>query len=108
MAGYSKRPLSGKLRLKPGMRVHFSRMPATVRAELEPLPEGATELAKLTAKTAGTLDFVHHFAEQSGDLARDYPALKAALAKNGMLWVSWRKGRNNTDLTDNNVRDLGL
>jgi len=104
MAGYSKTPLTQKLGLKPGMSVYFRNMPATVFEELSPLPEKITVAESLPSD----VDFIHFFAESVADLAKNFPALKKSLAKSGLLWVSWRKGRRNTDLTENDVRALAL
>jgi len=104
MAGYSKTPLVGKLGLKPGMRILFMHMPAAVRKVIGLLPEGVVEAKEL----AGELEYVHFFAEDCADLRAHFAVLKAALAKDGMLWVSWRKNRNGTDLTENFVREVAL
>jgi hypothetical protein len=104
MAGYSKTPLVVKLGLKAGMQAVFLRMPAEVRGVLDPLPEGVLVGKRLT----GELDYVHFFAEDCADLREHFAALKAALAKDGMLWVSWRKNKNGTDLTENFVREMAL
>jgi len=104
MAGYSKTPLIQKLGLKPGMRASWMRVPQSVMELLQPLPTDLT-LLKTPAKE---MDYVHFFAESIADLEKNFPSLKQSLAKTGTLWISWRKGKNNTDLTDNDVRRIAL
>jgi hypothetical protein len=105
-AGYSSRPLAAKLGLKPGMRVHLCDPPASYLAALEPaLAQTEIFLALMDA-----LDFIHLFANDRATVATRMPALVAALAPAGMLWVSWpkRAAKVPTDLTETIVRDLGL
>jgi hypothetical protein len=104
MAGYSKTPLIQKLGIKPGMRVALLHMPDSVLRELGPLPVGITMLKEPAAES----DYIHLFAEKESDLRETMPRLKEALNKNGLLWISWRKGRVNTDLSENVVRELAL
>jgi hypothetical protein len=103
VAGYSKTPLPKKLGLKPGMRGTFQGIPVEIYETLQPLPEGF-----ITLKAGKDLDYIHYFAESVADLEKAFGALKKSLAKDGMLWISWRKGKVNTDLTENDVRRIGL
>ena len=103
-AGYSGTPLIKKLGIKPGMRVALLRMPAGVARQLTPWPEGATKCTAL----APELHYVHYFAESVADLRQTMPELKSALRKDGMLWISWRKGLVDTDLGENMVREIAL
>lgn len=103
MAGYSKTPLIGKLGLKPGMKVAFVAMPAEVRDAIA-LPN---EVAVL--KRPGTeMDYVHYFAESEAKLTEVFPALKQSLSRHGMLWISWRKGKKGTEITEDIVRKVAL
>jgi len=104
VAGYSKTPLPQKLGLKPGMRAAFRQMPASVLKLLEPLPEGLER----KKSGGGDLNYIHFFADSVADLEKQFPTLKKSLAKDGMLWISWRKGKVNTDLTENDVRRIAL
>ena len=104
MAGYSGKTLAQKLGLKPHMRVVFLRMPGSVGESLQPLPADLVVLKAL----AKEMDYVHYFADQTADLEGMMAKLKEALAKDGSLWISWRKGRKGTDLTENAVRLLAL
>ena len=105
MAGYSGKSLGQKLGLKAGMRMVFLGMPAEVRAALDPLPEGVVVLQALR-KEAGGMDYVHYFAQTAVELEKTMGALKGALKKDGMLWVSWRKGMK--AFTENDVRRVAL
>ena len=63
------------------------------------------------ASTArGTFDFIQIFADKQAELGRRLPALKTAIAKDGMLWLCWPKKASGvaTDLSDGAVRQLGL
>ena len=59
---------------------------------------------------SGTFDFIHFFMMERGEYERCFPDLKAALALDGTLWVSWPKktAKMPTDLDGNIVREVGL
>lgn len=58
----------------------------------------------------GEMDYVHYFATDLAPLRKDLPALKSAIHKKGMVWISWLKKSSGikTDLNGNIVRELGL
>ena len=70
------------------------------------LPEGATLATRLKAP----VDMVHLFATRSDGLAKSLTRFRAAIAPDGMVWVSWPKKASGvaTDLSDVVVRDLAL
>ena len=105
-AGYSGTPLPKKLGLKPGQRVHFAGAPAGFVRSLGALPARS----KLLRRPAAPLDFIHLFCDSRAELDRKFPALAAALAPVGMLWVSWPKKASGvpTDLTEDRIRAAGL
>jgi hypothetical protein len=105
-AGYSKRTLAQKLGLKPEMRAAILNAPAGYDATLTNLPQGIQPDTTVN----GTYDFIQVFVEQRADLESSFPLLKSALAHDGALWVSWRKGghKTGTDLNENVVREVGL
>ncbi len=105
-AGYSGTPLVKKLGIKPGFKIAILNPPAHYRQLIGELPESVTIVDDLN----GPLDFIHFFTRQSAELADQFPALKQALASNGMLWISWPKqsAKAATDLTENVIRDIGL
>jgi hypothetical protein len=106
MAGYSTRSLVDKLGMKPGQRAIILNPPPSYDATLGPLPEGID----LKRALRGEFDFLHAFFETRAAFDAKLPALKTALVKDGMLWISWRKGgpKAGTDLTENIVRDAAL
>jgi len=104
MAGYSKTTLIQKLGIKAGSKVFIFQAPAEVAEILTPLPEGVKVLKKL----GSDVDYIHYFAESISLLESAFAGLKAGLAKDGMLWISWRKGKKGTDLTENDVRRIAL
>jgi hypothetical protein len=105
-AGYSGTPLPKKLGLKSGQRIIILGAPEGYDAILGDLPDGLETAASLT----GIFDFIHFFTVERGDLETHFPPLKAALAQNGMLWISWPKRASKipTDLDENIIRDVGL
>ena len=106
MAGYSKRSLVAKLGLKAGSRVSFVNPPDGYDETLGKLPPNVTPVEALE----GPLDFVQFFTKDKEALESEFPALKAALAYDGMLWISWPKkaAKVETDLNENIVREIGL
>lgn len=105
-SGYSGTALVKKLGIKPGMQVLFVDPPADYEATLGRLPEGVIRHKSLQAN----LDFIHVFPLRSRQLRLQLPELKAALAQDGMLWISWPKKASKvpSDLSDSVVRQMGL
>lgn len=106
MAGYSKRSLIDKLGIKPGHTLLMAHAPDGYAALLGALPAGVTQVPS----AQGTLDFVHAFFTRRAEFEREFAQLRAHLAKDGMLWVSWPKGKSKikTDLNENLIREFGL
>ena len=106
MAGYSGKALTQKLGIKPGFRIFVSGAPASYREIVGQLPEGATFAARLKAP----LDMVHLFTTEAAGLAKALKVFRAAIAPDGMVWVSWPKKASGvvTDLSDVVVRDTAL
>ena len=105
-AGYSKRTLVQKLGIQKKDRAYFRKPPDDYFTVLGDLPVGTTVLKRL----AQPLDFIQCFTKSLRELKEEFPRLKRALAKDGMLWISWPKGsaKVETDLNENIVRELGL
>ena len=99
-------PLLRKLGLKPGKRACFLHAPPHYADLLGPLPDGVLVLDT----PAPPMDFIHYFTPHHPALAHDFPHLKATLAFDGMLWVSWPKKTSAlpSDLDANIVRAIGL
>ena len=106
MAGYSGTPLVQKLGIKPGMRVHFIGVPRDYFATTL----GRTPTVMMMMKLKGPLDFVQWFVTERKLLETGLPAVAAALADNGMLWVSWPKkaSKVETDMTEDVIRAVAL
>lgn len=110
LAGYSGTPLLKKLGIKPGFTLWLVNAPVGYAGWLGPLPDGVQVVSGMADPLPINCDFVHFFTMSRDELAARLPGLKAALAKNGMLWLSWPKkaARVPTDLDENVVRELGL
>jgi Protein of unknown function (DUF3052) len=105
-AGYSGTPLARKLGFKPGFVVAYVGAPEGFDGLLGELPDGVTVRRRLRRP----LDLVVCFVTARSDLERRLPALRAALAPAGMLWVAWPKRSSGvrTDVTEDVVRDVAL
>ena len=106
MAGYSGKPLTQKLGIKPGFCIFVGDASASYPDIVGGLPEGATLATRLKAP----LDMVHLFATRSDGLANALTRSRAAISPDGMVWVSWPKKASGiaTDLGDEVVRDIAL
>ncbi len=93
-------PLSRKLKLKPGVRA------AVIDADtgyLERLDPPADVVVRNDLQ--GPLDWIQVFVKTSAELAAVAPRIKAAIAPDGVVWISYPKGSSKmqTDLS----RDKG-
>jgi hypothetical protein len=104
--GYSGTPLPRKLGIKPGMKLAFLGAPQDFDATLGELPDGLSVARRL----GGHKDLVVVFVTRRAELERRLPALRAAIAPNGMLWTAWPKRTSGveTDITEDVVRDVAL
>jgi hypothetical protein len=102
--GYSGTPLGKKLSLKPGMRVWFDAMPASVLAEID-MPD----LVYLAAPEPG-LDAAHIFVTERADMEAKLAMLRPLLQPAGFIWVSWPKRASKvpTDITEDTIRAVIL
>jgi hypothetical protein len=107
MAGYSGKPLSQKLGIKPGFRIFADNAPKPYRDIVGELPAGAKIVARMTA---APIDMVHLFATDAAGLAGKLRHLRGRIASDGMIWVSWPKKASGvaTDLSDVVVREAAL
>lgn len=105
-AGYSAAPLAKKLGLRAGLTAWFADMPATVRAEIA---EGGHSAAECPEPVPG-LDAAHIFCTERAVLAARLTRLRALLAADGFIWVSWPKKASGvvTDITEDVIRDVAL
>jgi len=106
MAGCSGKPLAQKLGIKPGFCIFVSGAPASYSDIVGTLPEGAT----LAARFKAPIDMVHLFATRADGLTKALTRFRAAIAPDGMVWVSWPKKASGvtTDLSDVVVRNIAL
>lgn len=102
--GYSGTPLAKKLGLVPGIRVWFSGMPDSVRAEI-----GDAGFDEQLAASAG-LQCAHIFVTQRAELERQTAALRQLIEPAGFIWVSWPKKASKvpTDITEDTIREVVL
>jgi hypothetical protein len=105
-AGYSGTPLPRKLGIKPGARLGLIGAPDGFESLLEGLPDDVA----VRRAARGPLDVIVAFFIDRAALDRRLPALTAALASDGGLWIAWPKRSSGvaTDLTEGAVRELGL
>ncbi len=105
-AGYSGTPLVKKLGLRPGDRFAVYNDPFDYSRSLGGLPDGAQRLSL----RARDLDFVHLFTKRAAELRERLPVMLRAIARDGMIWVSWPKKASKvaTDVTEDVVREVAL
>ena len=106
MAGYSGKLLTQKLGIKPGFCIFVDGAPSAYGDIVGTLPDDVKIMAGLKAP----LDMVHMFATQAGGLADKLRGYRAAIAQNGMIWVSWPKKSSGiiSDLSEVVVRNTAL
>jgi hypothetical protein len=106
MAGYSGKSTVQKLGIKPGFRIFTAGLSGAYRDIVGELPVGVT----ITKAARAPLNMVHVFATEAAELAAKLRSYRAAIAPDGMVWVSWPKKASGvaTDLSDVVVRDTAL
>src|SRR5262245_30244291 len=104
-AGYSPTPLAKKLGLAAGAEVYAMAMPASVKAEIK-----ATARVKFTAKAGAGLKAAHLFQTDAKALQTALKKLRALMASDAMVWVSWPKkaAKVKTDITEDTIRAIAL
>jgi hypothetical protein len=105
----SEKPVLQKLLLKPGARAAVLGAPPSYETVLQQLPPNVD----LSRQLNGSFDFIHAFVTQRDALLRDGPTFRAALNPNGVLWVSYPKGKAiptdlNRDIVRETVQQVGL
>ena len=102
-AGYSGKSVAAKLGLRAGMRVRLASAPDGYWATVEFDP-------KQVSLARGKADAAHAFFTARAKLAGALPALGAAIAPDGMLWISWPKRASGvaTDITEDTIREVAL
>jgi len=103
MAGYSPRSLVQKLGIKEGDKILLVQAPDGYGKILGPLPEVSSSSSASPAETKALakkplskkvpFDFIQAFFRDEAELLALFPVLKGILASDGMLWISWPKGK---------------
>jgi hypothetical protein len=106
-AGYSGTPLHRKLGIAPGSRVLVVGAPPGW--DLGLLDPAGTASVR-TRAGAHPNDVVMAFCPDQATLARRLPRLLTQVTQSGRLWLCWPKKSSGvaTDLTENDVRRIGL
>jgi len=106
MSGYSLKPLNEKLGIKSGHKIIVLNEPEYYFSILGELPENIQIAKKLT----GEFDLIHFFATEEKCYKQELQNLKENIKQNGMIWISWPKGKSKiqTDLNENKIRDFAL
>ena len=104
--GYSGKPLSKKLGIKPGVRVCVLGEPTDYRSLLEPLPERVA----FTRTMSPDVDLTHIFATGLADLTKALQKARTHIRSDAMVWVSWPKksAKVPTDITEDRIREVAL
>lgn len=111
-SGYSKTPLAKKLGIKEGFNLFLHNAPEHYWSLFSDLPDNLTVIKALTSDDP--VDFIHVFCTHWDDLIAVAPECKAALKKDGLMWISWPKGKSSipSDLKRDPIREylinLGL
>lgn len=105
-SGYSSTQLAKKLSLKNGMRVWFSDMPDSIRAEIE---ESGLTLSEEKVPTPG-IHSAHIFVTERENMQSRLATLRDMIDPAGQVWVSWPKkaAKVETDITEDTIRDVAL
>ncbi|WP_415179274.1 hypothetical protein [Parasphingorhabdus sp.] len=105
-SGYSSTQLAKKLSLKNGMRVWFSDMPDSIRAEIE---ESGLTLSEEKVPTPG-IHSAHIFVTERENMQSRLATLRDMIDRAGQVWVSWPKkaSKVETDITEDTIRDVAL
>lgn len=103
-AGYSGTPLIKKLGIKPGFRCKFVNQPVHYFKLLGELP------VDLLINDGSRFDFVHVFITDDHQLPQFIADTRDQLEENGMIWVSWPKGKSKipSNTNENRIREIAL
>jgi hypothetical protein len=102
----SDKPVLQKLLLKSGQRAAVVNAPASY----EPV---AAQVPGVMRSLDGQVDFIHVFATRREELLKEGPRWREALRPNGLLWVSYPKGKSiptdlNRDVVRTTLNEVGL
>ena len=102
MSGYSGKPLTEKLGIRPGLTVYVDGGPPHTAELLDGAP--------YTTRLPRQADITLLFTTELSRLEKRLPVVVGRTVTDGMLWVCWPKkaSRVPTDLDENVVREVGL
>ncbi len=105
-ASYPKKRLVEKLGIKPGFKIIILHPPQNYNDTLGKLPKKVVAMKELKRH----INFIQFFTKEKKELESVFPVLKEELSQDGMIWISWPKGKSGvaTDLGENIVREIGL
>jgi hypothetical protein len=106
MSGYSGTPLSQKLGIKPGDHIAAIGAPAHYLELLDPIPTAV----RIDDAASPGARLVHVFVTEQMVLEAQLATLRATLAPDAIVWVSWPKRTSKvpTDITEDIIRDIAL
>lgn len=104
--GYSKTALAKKLGIKPGHTRLLYDPPDHYEQLFSDLPD---DLLEGTFENE-SVDFIHLFITTQENLENQFLKYKTTLKKNGLMWISWPKGKSKivTNLKRDYIREYGL
>ncbi len=104
-AAYGETPLVKKLGIKAGAKIGLIAEPENFLGSLGELPIGVT----FVRGPWQDCELVIWFVQSRDDLAVGLPEMVKALTR-GSVWIAWEKmaGKKNSELTQNDVREIGL
>jgi len=102
VSGYSGKPLTEKLGIRPGLTVYVDGGPPHTAELLDGAP--------YTTRLPRQADITLLFTTELSRLEKRLPVVVGRTVTDGMLWVCWPKkaSRVPTDLDENVVREVGL
>jgi hypothetical protein len=107
-SGYSPTPLPRKLGIGEGDEVALIGAPEWLEDSLRAVPDIASVHTNL--EDDARYDVIVAFVTQRAELEAELPRLRARMAPACGLWIAWpkRTSRQQSDVTDNVVRDVAL
>lgn len=110
-SGYSRTPLLKKLGVKGGQRGLLINVPDSVK-DLNEFSDWqkVKAVSRLRSAMGGPYDYIHFFCNDKKFLIQNLPELKAQLASDGMIWVSWPKKASGvpTTVAEGDVRSQAI
>ncbi len=111
-AGYSGTPLAQKIGLKDGQRVLFVDLPVELGELTTARAFKSVDRVSWATWQEGApgYDVVHGFTASRQVLESNAKPMMAAIARDGMIWLSWPKKASKvaTDITEDVIREVVL